>query len=101
MLNQKLSSAILEAIGEGIAVLASNIPVHRELIGSDRSLLFAPDRQKLLSSKLKCALVNPILLRAMSRRSQTYIAIHHNWDRVVYKNLFLYLKNGVRSLEVI
>ncbi len=95
--NSKLSSVILEAMESGTPVLASDIPVHRELIGSDRGLLFAPDRLESLSSKLKCALANPILLRAVSRRSQTYIAIHHNWDRVVYKNLFLYLKNGVRT----
>ncbi len=54
--NLKLSSVILEAMESGIPVLASDIPVHRELIGSDRGLLFAPDRVVYKNSKMPCAL---------------------------------------------
>lgn len=97
--NLRFPLQMLEAMREGIPVLASDIAIHQELIGSDRGLLFSSEQLDSLVSQLARAMSDPDLLRAAAKRAQTYVAINHNWDRVVYKNLFLYFKDLVSPQE--
>jgi len=90
--NLKFPEAILEAMELGLPVLASDIAIHQEVIGKNRGLLFTSSNQESLIAQLQYALDQPISMQKMAENAQTYVAIHHNWDRVIYKHLFLYLK---------
>ena len=92
--NLKSPLGMLEAMQLGIPVIASDIAIHREIIGSDRGILFASGELESLSSQLQFALSEPDLTKII-KNAQTHVAIYHNWDRVVYKNLFLYLKSSL------
>jgi glycosyltransferase involved in cell wall biosynthesis len=87
-----LPLAVLEAMREKIPVLASDNPVYQELIGGQRGLLFESGKLDSLVDKLQYALSEPAQLMTMAQKAQTHITIHHNWDRVTYGNLSLYLK---------
>ncbi|MEM6614853.1 MAG: glycosyltransferase, partial [Cyanobacteria bacterium P01_C01_bin.72] len=86
------SVAMLEAMREGVPIVASDTENHRQLIGRDRGLLFRAGQFDSLLIQLKYAMSRPKLLLAMAKKAQTYIAVNHNWDKVIYKNLFLYLQ---------
>jgi len=90
------SVAMLEAMREGVPVVASDTFEHRQLLGSDRGLLFRSGQFDSLLIQLEYAMTKPNLLSDMAKKAQTYIAIHHNWDRVIYQNLFLYLQLTTR-----
>jgi glycosyltransferase involved in cell wall biosynthesis len=87
-----LPLAVLEAMREKIPVLASDNSVYQELIGKDRGLLFESGNLDSLVAKLQYALSEPAQLITMAQKAQTHILINHNWDRVTYGNLSLYLK---------
>lgn len=87
-----LPLSMLEAMQRKIPVLASDNPVHNQLIGADRGLLFESESLGSLQEKLQYALSKPDELAEMAHKAQTYININHNWDRVTYGNLSLYLK---------
>ena len=85
-----LPLVMLEAMQEGIPVLASDIPPHQQLIGSNRGLLFEAGNVDSLVDGLKRALANPSELKAMAQEAQKYIKIYYSWDKIVYDNLNLY-----------
>lgn len=87
-----LPLTVLEAMERKIPVLASDNPVYRELIGKDRGLLFQSGNSEDLLKKLQYALSEPSRLVNMAQKALTYITVNHNWDRVTYGNLSLYLK---------
>ena len=86
------SVGMLEAMREGIPIVASDTATHRQLIGRDRGLLFRAGKFDSLLYQLEYAMSRPHLLQTMAKKAQIYIAVNHNWDKVVYKNLFLYLQ---------
>lgn len=86
------SVGMLEAMREGIPIVASDTITHRKLIGRDRGLLFKVGQFDSLLAQLEYAMSRPNLLLTMAKKAQTYIAVNHNWDKVIYKNLFLYLQ---------
>jgi glycosyltransferase involved in cell wall biosynthesis len=90
--NLSSSVGMLEAMREGIPIVASDTITNRKLIGRDRGLLFKAGQFDSLLIQLEYAMSRPNLLLAMAKKAQTYIAVNHNWDKVIYKNLFLYLQ---------
>ena len=88
----RLPLTVLEAMREKVPVLANDNRVYQELIGKDRGLLFQSGKLDSLIEKLQYAFSEPTELMAMAQKAQTYITINHNWDRVTYGNLSLYLK---------
>ena len=90
--NLQFPGLILKAMEVGLPVLASDIAVHQEMISKNRGLLFTSGNQESLTAQLQYAFDQPMSLLNMAENAQTYVAIHHNWDRVIYKHLFLYLK---------
>jgi glycosyltransferase involved in cell wall biosynthesis len=85
-----LPLAMLEAMREGVPVLASDIPPHQQLIGIDRGLLFRAGNLNSLREELKKAILNPEQLVLMSQKAQTHVQKNYNWQKVVTKNLELY-----------
>lgn len=87
-----LPLALLEAMQEGIPVMASNIPVHQQLIGQDRGLLFSVGDVKSCRHRLDWALHHPQELTVMAKNAQQYVQTEHNWDTITTETLNLYEK---------
>ena len=87
-----LPLALLEAMQEGIPVVASDIPVHRQLLGLDRGLLFKGGSVEACSAALMWAIQNLPSMQQRSDKAQEYIRQNHNWDDIVGAWLELYEK---------
>ncbi|MDJ0843026.1 glycosyltransferase family 4 protein [Crocosphaera sp.] len=85
-----LPLVLLEAMQEGIPVVASNIAPHRQLIGSDRGLLFKKGNLNACVNCLETALNSPEKLQELSENAQTYVKQNHNWDDIVAQHLLIY-----------
>ena len=85
-----LPLALLEAMHEGVPTVASDIPVHAQILGRDRGLLFESGSLQSLESRLDWAIANSPQMRAMARRAGQYVRSHHNWDNITQKYVDLY-----------
>ncbi|MGF1540500.1 MAG: glycosyltransferase family 4 protein [Pleurocapsa sp.] len=85
-----LPLAMLEAMREGIPVLASDIPPHQQLIGKDRGLLFEAGNLESLRKQLNKAILNPEQLIPMAQKAQKHVERNYNWQKILTKNLELY-----------
>ncbi len=85
-----LPLALLEAMQEGIPVLASNIPVHRQLIGKQRGMLFPVGDVKACVQSLDWAIHHPQELAVMAKEAQEYIKTYYNWDDIASRTLKVY-----------
>jgi glycosyltransferase involved in cell wall biosynthesis len=88
-----LPLVMLEAMREGIPVVASNIAPHRQLIGSDRGLLFQAGDLKTLVVALQTTLENPTKVAQMANKAQEYVKKNYNWSKITHENLNLYKKS--------
>lgn len=84
--------ALLEAMQEGIPVVASDISVHRRILGSDRGLLFKEGSVEDCSTKLAWAMENPEAMKLCSAEAREYIQTHHNWDYIAEEWIETYEK---------
>ncbi len=87
-----LPLVVLEAMREGIPVLASDIPPHCQLIGQDRGSLFKAGNLQSLITKLKQVLSQPTELSIRAKKAQEYVQANYSWKKVSYENLVLYTK---------
>lgn len=101
-----LPLALLEAMQEGIPVLASNIPVHQQLLKGDspigtlrdpacatlrdRGLLFPVGDVEACAQSLQWAVQNPYALANFAHHAQTYVRDHYNWEQITAETLQLY-----------
>ncbi|MBD2730337.1 glycosyltransferase family 4 protein [Nostoc sp. FACHB-892] len=85
-----LPLAMLEAMQEGIPVLASDIPPHQQLINGGRGMLFECGNLDSCINSLDWAIHHPQQLAAMAKNAQKYVQINYNWDRITADNLKLY-----------
>lgn len=85
-----LPLAMLEAMQEGVPVLASDIPVHQQLIGKERGMLFSVGDVDSCVQRLNWAIDNPQQLAVMARNAQEYVQSYYNWDDITTKTLNLY-----------
>ncbi|MEM8677053.1 MAG: glycosyltransferase family 4 protein [Cyanobacteria bacterium P01_G01_bin.67] len=92
-----LSMTMLEVMRQGIPILASDTIAHRQLLNDNRGLLFKSGQLDSLVRQLEYAIEQPDLLQAMAKKAQHYIAVNHNWDKVTYQNLFLYMQLSVTN----
>ncbi len=97
-----LPLAMLEAMREGIPVLASNIPPHQQLLSEGRGIMFdAGD----VDSCLRClswSIQHPQELASMASNAQNYVQQNYSWERITSETLRLYgkLVNSSHSLEI-
>jgi glycosyltransferase involved in cell wall biosynthesis len=82
--------ALLEAMREKIPVIASDIEAHRELIASDRGLLFRKGESSALRDRLEWALCHPCEMTLMAERARKEILLHHSWHRVATETTQIY-----------
>src|SRR5579883_1238880 len=85
-----LPLAMLEAMNEGIPVLASDIPVHRQLLSNERGKLFQEGNIEACVSSLSWAINHQHKLADMAKKAQLYVQTQHNWDTITSECLILY-----------
>ena len=88
-----LPLAMLEAMREGIPVVASDIPPHKQLVGSDRGILFNSGDINCCAKALEKAIDQPSQLATMASKAQKHIQTNYNWGRVTSDNLGIYNQN--------
>lgn len=97
-----LPLVMLEAMKEGIPILASDIPPHRQLIGQDRDkgFLFQAGNCKSCISSLQIALESSSTRAKIAKKAQRYVVANYNWDKITADNLDVYQKNKQRSRDL-
>jgi glycosyltransferase involved in cell wall biosynthesis len=82
--------SMLEAMQEGIPVLASDIPPHRQLIGDNRGLLFQTGNLDSVVQQLAWAVDHPTEMAGRARQAQDHIRANYRWDSIIASTLRLY-----------
>ncbi|PSB64031.1 hypothetical protein DSM107010_64310 [Chroococcidiopsis cubana SAG 39.79] len=85
-----LPLAMLEAMREGVPVVASNIPPHQQLVGETRGVLFQAGNLNSCIQRLDWAIAHPQKMRVMADKAQEYVKLNYNWDRIAAENIKLY-----------
>ncbi|MBW4532807.1 MAG: glycosyltransferase family 4 protein [Pleurocapsa minor HA4230-MV1] len=85
-----LPLAMLEAMRERVPVVASDIPPHKQLIGSDRGTLFKAGSLISCVTALKKAINQPKQLASMAQKAQKYIQHNYTWEKITADNLSVY-----------
>ncbi|MBD2388328.1 glycosyltransferase family 4 protein [Cylindrospermum sp. FACHB-282] len=93
-----LPLAMLEAMQEGIPVLASDILPHQELINSQRGMLFTSGDLDSCIRSLNWAIRHPTELAKMAKNAQDYVQSNYSWDYITSETLKLY--TAVLSLVI-
>jgi len=82
--------ALLEAMQEGIPALASDIPIHHELLSPERGLLFRSGSLNDLKEKITWAMSHPAATAGMAKRAKDYISLNYGWERSSQKMLNIF-----------
>lgn len=96
-----LPIAMLEAMQEGVPVLASDIPVHHQLTDGKldvskqwglgtRGMVFQVGNVDSCVSSLDWAIRHPQALEIMAQNARSYVQANHDWDAITTKTLKLY-----------
>ncbi len=85
-----LPLAMLEAMQEGIPVLASNIPPHQQLVNGGRGMLFEEGNLESLVSSLNWAIHHPQELAVMAQNARKSVELNYSWDHITSETLKLY-----------
>ena len=86
-----LPLAMLEAMNEGIPVLASDIPPHKQLIGEeDAGLLFESGNVEFCARQLAWAIDHPDAMKKMAVAARLNIRGNYNWSNIVAETLEVY-----------
>lgn len=85
-----LPLAMLEAMREGIPVLASDIQPHQQLINSERGMLFTSGDLDSCIRSLNWAIRHPTELATIAKNAQNYVQINYSWDYITSETLKLY-----------
>jgi glycosyltransferase involved in cell wall biosynthesis len=88
-----LPLAMLEAMSEGIPVVASNIPPHHQLVGERRGLLFQAANVESCVEQLEWAIQNPDRMRTMANNAQQYVRQNYDWEHIVADTINAYSDN--------
>lgn len=87
-----LPLAMLEAMREGIPVLASDIAPHQQLINGSRGLLFEAGNLSSCTQSMNWAITHPAELAVMAKSAQKYVQLNYSWERITAETLKLYAK---------
>lgn len=96
-----LPLAMLEAMREGVPVVASDIAPHQQLINEQRGVLFKAGDVDSCVRSLDWATHHPEELAAMAKNAQRYVEEYYSWEKITADNLKLYtsLYNSPNSLD--
>jgi glycosyltransferase involved in cell wall biosynthesis len=82
--------SLMEAMQEGIPVVASNIQPHQELVGEERGLLFKQGDVQSCVEALRWAIAQPDEMDRKAQRAKKYIRLNYSWDRSAVETVGLY-----------
>ncbi|AKG20998.1 glycosyltransferase family 4 protein [Calothrix sp. 336/3] len=85
-----LPLAMLEAIQEGIPVLASDILPHQQLLNGGRGTMFTAGDGNACIRAMDWAVNHPQDLAVMAERAQKHIQAHYSWENISSETLKLY-----------
>lgn len=85
-----LPLAMLEAMQEGIPVMASDIPPHQQLLNPRRGILFQAGNIDSCIDCLNWAMNHPQELATMAIAAQKYVKLNYSWEYITAENLKLY-----------
>lgn len=85
-----LPLAMLEAMQEGIPVIASNIPVHQQFTSEQRGLVFQVNNLDSCINTLDWAIHHPEEMAVMAKNAQKYVQTHYNWKDISEETLKVY-----------
>lgn len=97
-----LPLAMLEAMREGIPVLASDIPPHQQLISGGRGMLFEAGNLDSCVRSLDWAINHSEELAVMAKNAQRYVQLNYTWDHITNETLKLYttLLNSSEPVDI-
>lgn len=73
--------ALVEAMGHRNAVVAHDVPEHREVVG-DAGSYFAYRSPEDLAERMRELIQDPELVRDLRRRAEVRVRAHYSWDAV-------------------
>lgn len=85
-----LPLSMLEAMSQGIPVLASDIPPHQQLINDQRGHLFRAGDINSCIQGLEWAIAHPQEMAVMAKKAQQHVEKYYNWDHITAENLRIY-----------
>ena len=85
-----LPLAMLEAMREGIPVVASDIPAHQQLLLGGQGMLFRAGEVESCGDALSWAVHHPQEIAAMATKAKKLVQIDYNWDRITSETLAVY-----------
>ena len=88
-----LPLAMLEAMREGVPVVASDIPPHQQLIGSDRGVLFESGDVDSCTEALHWGIEHLDMMSAMAGKASRHVKANYDWDKITTDNLAVYYQD--------
>lgn len=85
-----LPLAMLEAMQEGVPVIASDIPPHQQLLGNNRGVLFESGNVESCAKHLEWAMQNPQVMAEMAGTAQRHVKSNFSWDKIAADHLSVY-----------
>ena len=85
-----LPLAMLEAMREGIPVMASDIPPHQQLLNQARGILFQAGNLDSCINCLNWAVNHPQELARIAGDAKKYVELNYSWEYITAANLKLY-----------
>ena len=84
---------MLEAMREGIPVVASDIAPHQQLLENDRGLLFKSASVLACAKAIEQGMLNPEKLAVMAQEAQAHVEANYDWSKITADNLAVYAKD--------
>ncbi|KJH71204.1 glycosyltransferase family 4 protein [Aliterella atlantica] len=96
-----LPLSMLEAMREGIPVVASNIPPHQQLIDERRGVLFQSGDLDSCIEQLDWAISHLQQMQDKAQIAKQYVNLNYNWDKITDENINLYQALYGRSKKLL
>lgn len=91
-----LPLVILEAMHQGVPVIASNIPIHRALIGKDRGVLFETGDVESCIDALEWSINRPQRMQLFAQNARKFVRANFDWEDITSATLRLFSKPSTR-----
>lgn len=85
-----LPMVMLEAMAEGIPIVASDIPPHRHLLDNNRGVLFRRGDLSSCIEKIEWAICNTQEIKQMADHARSHVRSNYNWEQITATFLNLY-----------
>lgn len=101
-----LPLAMLEAMQEGIPILASDILPHQQLLNDGRGVLFKAGDLDDLVRQISWVIDRPDAMQVMANSAFDYVRLNHDWGSIALKTLRVYeqscrLNSGPEHRQVV